>query len=140
MKDRQMCIRDSMATIRKRGNSYQIRVSCGYNINGDQITKTTTWKPSPNMTKRQIEKEVERQALLFEEKCRSGIFLDGNITFADFSEKWFKEYAEKQLRIQTITCYKILMTRILPAIGHIKICLLYTSSPQREAKKSGKTA
>ena len=110
-----------MATIRKRGNSYQIRVSCGYNINGDQITKTTTWKPTSNMTKRQIEKEVERQALLFEEKCRSGIFLDGNITFADFSEKWFKEYAEKQLRIQTITCYKRLMTRILPAIGHIKV-------------------
>lgn len=48
-----------MATIRKRNNSYQIRVSCGYNVKGEQITKTTTWKPAPNMTKRQIEKELE---------------------------------------------------------------------------------
>lgn len=113
-----------MSTIRKRGNSYQIRVSCGYNVSGEQITKTTTWKPAPNMTKRQIEKELERQAVLFEEKCRSGLFLDGNITFTDFAEKWFKEYAEKQLRIQTVTCYKRLITRILSAIGHIKVCQL----------------
>lgn len=34
-----------MASIRKRGNSYQIRASAGYDINGKQITKTKTFRP-----------------------------------------------------------------------------------------------
>ena len=42
-----------MATIRKRGNSYQIRVSCGYNTNGNQVERSMTWKPDAKMTPRQ---------------------------------------------------------------------------------------
>ena len=96
-----------MATIRKRGNTYQIRVSCGYDSAG-----------------RQIEKELERQKVLFEEKCRTGQFLDGNITFNEFAERWFHDYAEKQLRVKTVSGYRELMRRITPAIGHIKVCKL----------------
>ena len=113
-----------MATVRKRGNTYQIRVSCGYDSGGKQIEKAMTWKPSAGMTQRQIEKELERQKVLFEEKCMTGQFLDGNITFAEFTERWFKDYAEKQLRSRTVTRYKELMRRITPAIGHIKVCKL----------------
>ena len=47
------------------------------------------------MTKRQLQKELDRQAVLFEEKCRNGQVLDGNIKFAEFAEKWFTDYAEK---------------------------------------------
>lgn len=36
-----------MASIRKRGDTYQIRVSVGYNVHGRQIIKTKTWKPEP---------------------------------------------------------------------------------------------
>lgn len=39
-----------MANIRKRGDSYQIRVSCGYDKDGNQVTKSMTWKPEPSMT------------------------------------------------------------------------------------------
>ena len=31
-----------MATTRKRGNSYQIRVSCGYDTSGNQVVQTMT--------------------------------------------------------------------------------------------------
>lgn len=113
-----------MATIKERGGSYRITVSCGYDSGGKQIRKSFTWKPKPNMTKRQIEKEAKRQAVLFEEKCRTGQFLDGNITLSDFSERWFKEYAEKQLRNRTVTRYRELMQRIAPALGHIKLSKL----------------
>ena len=34
-----------------------------------KFRKTMTWKPEPNMTAKQIEKEVQRQATLFEERC-----------------------------------------------------------------------
>lgn len=49
-----------MATIRKRGNSYQIRVSCGYNTADEQIIQTKTWKPDAKMTAKQIEKELQQ--------------------------------------------------------------------------------
>jgi CRISPR/Cas system-associated protein Csx1 len=52
-----------MATIRKRGNSYQIRVSTGYNTAGEQVTISKTWIMDSDMTEKQIEKELQRQLL-----------------------------------------------------------------------------
>ena len=52
-----------MATIRKRGDTYQIRVSTGYDKNGKHKEQAMTWKPEPNMTERQIAKELNRQAV-----------------------------------------------------------------------------
>ncbi len=57
-----------MATVKRRGLSYSIRVSCGYDVNGKQIIKSMTWKPQPDMSAAQAEKEAQRQAVLFEEK------------------------------------------------------------------------
>ena len=48
------------------------RVSCGYDTNGKQIVRQKTWTPDKNMTPKQIEKEVNRQAVLFEEECKNG--------------------------------------------------------------------
>lgn len=110
-----------MATIKQRGDSYKITVSCGYDLNGKQIRRHLTWTPEPGMTKRQLQKELDRQAVLFEEKCRNGQVLDGNIKFAEFAEKWFTEYAEKQLRPTTIAGYRWALKRTLPAIGHIRL-------------------
>ena len=110
-----------MATIQKRGDTYRITVSCGYDLNGKQIRRTMTWTPEPGMTRRQTEKELDRQAVLFEERCHTGQVLDGNIKFADFAERWFKDYAEKQLRPTTVARYHVLMPRINAAIGHIRL-------------------
>ena len=110
-----------MATIKQRGNSYKITVSCGYDLNGKQIRRHLTWTPEPGMTKRQLQKELDRQAVLFEEKCRNGQVLDGNIKFAEFAEKWFTEYAEKQLRPTTVAGYRQLIGRINAALGHMRI-------------------
>ena len=110
-----------MATIQKRGDTYKITVSCGYDINGKQLRRHTTWTPEPGMTKRQIEKELDRQKVLFEERCRTGQVLDGNIKFAEFAERWFQDYAEKQLKARTLATYKALMPRVLSAMGHIRL-------------------
>ena len=80
-----------MATITRRGKSYSIRVSCGYDMTGRQIIKSMTWKPQPDMTDAQAEKEAQRQAVLFEEKCRTGQVLQGNVRFADFAEIWLRD-------------------------------------------------
>ena len=73
-----------MATIRKRGNTYQIRVSCGYDSKGNQVIQTTSWKPEPSMKARQVEKEVQKQAMLFEDKCLKGQ-VTANVKFEDFA-------------------------------------------------------
>ena len=110
-----------MPTITKRSDTYRITVSCGYDLNGKQIRRTMTWTPEPGMTRRQTEKELDRQAVLFEERCRTGQVLNGNIKFADFAERWFKDYAEKQLWPTTVARYHVLMPRINAAIGHIRL-------------------
>jgi len=110
-----------MATVQKRNNSYLISASCGYDNNGKQIRKTMTWKPSPGMTPKQIEKELERQAVLFEEQVRTGHYLSGNVKFADFVETWFKDYAATQLRPRTIHGYKQLKGRTVEALGHLQL-------------------
>ena len=55
-----------MASIRKKRNSYEIRVSCGYDLKGKQKFQQMTWKPEEGMTPKQIEKEVNRQASIIE--------------------------------------------------------------------------
>ena len=110
-----------MASIEKRGNSYRIVVSAGLDITGRQIKRSMTWKPSPGMTEKQIEKEVQRQAVLFEERCRTGAVLDGSIKFADFVDVWREKYAEPQLKDSTFARYNDLLERILPALGHIRL-------------------
>lgn len=110
-----------MATVQKRGNSYSIRVSCGYNLKGQQVIKSMTWRPDAGLSGDQLKKELNRQATLFEEKCRTGQVLGGSIRFADFSEIWFKDYAETQLKAKTIARYQEMIGRINEAIGHIRL-------------------
>lgn len=109
-----------MATIRKRGNTYQIRVSCGYDSKGNQVIQTTSWKPEPNMTARQAEKEVQRQAMLFEDKCLKGQ-VTANVKFEEFAEQWFEEYAKLNLRNTSYERMRQLTNRVYPAIGHLRI-------------------
>ena len=109
-----------MANIRKRGNTYQIRVGCGYNAKGEQISQSMTWRPPAGMTEKQAEKEVQKQAILFEEKCLHGQ-VTANVKFEDFAEQWFKEYAELNLRSTSLERMKNLTKRVYPAIGHIRL-------------------
>ena len=62
-----------MATITKRNKSYRIKVSCGYDCNGKQVIQSMTWTPKEGMSEKQIQKELNRQAVLFEEACMKGL-------------------------------------------------------------------
>lgn len=110
-----------MASITERNGKYFIMVSTGYDSTGKQIRKTMTYKPEPSMTQKQIEKAVNEQAVTFEKKVLSGQVLDGSVTFADFAERWMRDYAEPNLAPKTLSRYKAMLKRILPEIGHIKL-------------------
>lgn len=109
-----------MANIRKRNKSYEITVSCGYGIDGRQIRRTMTYTPEKGMTAKQIEKEVQRQAVLFEEQCNNGQVMNGNIKFADFANDWFK-HKKNDLRPKTYARYLSMLPRINAAIGHMRL-------------------
>lgn len=110
-----------MATIQKRGDTYRIRVSAGYDAQGKQVVRSMTWRPSPGMTERQKEKELERQTVLFEEKVHSGQYAASDMKFQDFAEMWFKDFAQTHYRARTYREYEKLAQRVYPAIGHIRI-------------------
>lgn len=109
-----------MATVEKRGNSYSIRVSNKYK-KGKQDRKNFTWTPDPGLTEKQEEKELQKQISRYEDLVTNGRFLDGNIKFEDFAEKWLELHAEKQLAPKTIYEYRNQLTRINEAIGHIRL-------------------
>ena len=109
-----------MATITKRGDTYRIRTSCGYDVNGKQVIKSMTYKPQAGMSDRAIEKEVNRQAVLFEEQCKQGQSVTA-AKFETFAETWLKEYAEITVKRTTMCVYRELIKRVYPVIGHIRI-------------------
>ena len=110
-----------MANIRKRGETYQIVVSLGYDGNGKQVRKFMNYKPPAGLTEKQLQKELQKAAIQFEELCKSGQILDTSTRFRDFSERWLNDYAEKQLKARTVTRYKELLTRINAAFGNMKM-------------------
>lgn len=109
-----------MATIRKRGDSYQIRVSVGYDTKGNHKEQAMTWKPEQGMTQRQIEKELNRQAVMFEESVNHG-FKTSAMKFQELAEEWFENYAKNALRSTTYERMLQLTHRVYPAIGHLRI-------------------
>ncbi|WP_028510216.1 tyrosine-type recombinase/integrase [Ruminococcus sp. NK3A76] len=109
-----------MANVTKRGNSYRIKVSCGYDVHGKQVIQSKSWKPDEGMSARQIEKELQRQIVLFEEECLQGNVI-ATIKFEEFAKQWFKEYADKKLKAQTIRGYHYLEPRIYKALGHLRL-------------------
>jgi integrase len=116
--------------------SYLIRVSSGYDVNGKQIKKSMTYKPAPGMTEKQIEKAVEREAVMFEEKVKSGFSLNGNTRFADYAARWLDVNKARFAPI-TYVRYETLLVRINQAIGHIRLDRLQPMHLQEFYKNLG---
>lgn len=111
-----------MATVEKRGRGYRITVAGGFDLNGKQIRHRMNWTPDEKMTPRQIEKELNRQVVRFEEQVRAGtVTSDGNVRFADFAQRYMVEYGRLNLKPTTLSNYERNLARINQAIGHIKL-------------------
>lgn len=109
----------------KNGNiiSYRIRVSRGYDVYGNKLKPyEMTYKPAQNMTQKQIEKELNRQTIQFEEKCKSGIMsINNNITLYSFIPQYLDTIKGK-VSPTTLDMYKSTIERlIIPALGHLKM-------------------
>lgn len=113
--------------------SYTIRVYHGYDSNGKRLKPyTMSYKPAQGMTSKQIEKEVQRQAMLFEEQCRNGqIEANRNIKLADFCNMYL-DIKKDILAPRTYEFYKNEIDKlIIPLLGHIKLSELRPAHVQQ---------
>jgi len=112
-----------MATVTERNGKYKITASLGYR-QGKQLRMHLTWTPDPDLSKPQVKKELARVVADFERKCETGIDYDDTITFEEFSKIWLRDYATKQLRVNTVNGYVGLLERINAAIGDIRLAAI----------------
>lgn len=102
--------------------SYLIRVYSGRTQAGKVITKCKTVIPPAGLTARKTERWVREQADQFEQEVRNGLLLDSEMLLDDLIDRWFTEYAEKQLKAKTLYDYKKMRPRITAGLGHLKVC------------------
>ena len=102
--------------------SYRIRVSRGYDAEGNRLKPYfMTYIPEKGMSKRQIEAEVNRQAVLFEEKCKGGEVADCNMRLRDFIPQYL-ETVSVTMSPTTLHLYEqVISNHILPKLGGKKL-------------------
>lgn len=117
-----------MASIRKRGNTYQITISCGRDSKDRKITRTTTYRPELYTSKghlkteKTLQKELESFAAEFEKQVLNGSYTDGNkITFERYAEKYLDEYARKYQAPKTLESTEGNVRRFIKAFGYISL-------------------
>lgn len=108
----------------KAGNiiSYQIRVFRGRDASGKRLKDyMMTWRPAPGMTMRQIEKELARQATLFEENCKLGNVSAEKPTFEKYANYVLDLKERNGLKVTTAERYRDMLRRINAEIGPLKL-------------------
>lgn len=111
-----------MASIEKRGDTYRIRVSNGFDYKGRRVSVSMTYTPR-SKKESAIEKEVLAEAIKFEERVRSGEYYSGEtVSFMDFAETWLEDWAKKHVTTGTQESYWNLLGRwVFPRIGTKKL-------------------
>ncbi len=117
-----------MASIRKRGNTYQIIVSCGRDSQDRKITRSTTYRPElltakgHPKTEKTICKEVNDFAAEFEKKVLTGQYTEGHkMTFEKYSDKYLKEYAELYQAPRTLESTKAYIKLFVRDFGYMTL-------------------
>lgn len=105
----------------KTGIAYRITVAGGFDTSGKRIRHRTTYKPTPGMTERQIQKAVQRAAADFERSIEQGYALDNRQTFADYAAYVIDLKERTGTKHRTIDGYRRLLIRTNQAIGHIAV-------------------
>ena len=112
-----------MASIRKRGNSYLLVVSMGYDPEGHRRKpQQKTVHPPEGLTPKAKEKWLEEEAALFERECKNQpLIVDKSITLAEYTAYWLAHIAPGKLAKSTLARDKQDMDRFLPALGSYKL-------------------
>ncbi len=112
------------SVIPQKNGTYLIRVSCGMDNSGKQISRSKTFRPSkPNLSYQKLNKEIDAFIVAFEEEARSGanVHRPEKVTFAEFVEKYL-EVKKTSLAPTTMEFYEmIIRTELIPMFGNMKL-------------------
>lgn len=87
----------------QRGKSYRFTVYMGYDKEGKQIRKTTTFTPPEGTPEKKAIKMAKEEYINFKHKCTGLGNYNANMRFCDLTEQYFKVYAPN--RLKPITAY-----------------------------------
>ncbi len=111
-----------MPSINKRGNTYRIMVSLGYDLNGRQIRKTTTFTPPKEVTEGKGAKLAKAYAYEFEKHCQGMTNLNENLRFSELQKWYYEQIAIHKLKPPTYANNRYMINMyVMPYIGHLKL-------------------
>ena len=112
-----------MASIRKRGNSYLLVVSMGYDHTGKRrAAQQKTVRPPEGLTPKQKEKWLNKQAVFFERECKdTPLTADRTITLVQYVQIWLRDIAPDKLAKSTLARDKQDIDRFMPHLGGYKL-------------------
>lgn len=119
--DRTIKFRHLLKAKKDGSMSYLVRVYAGRTQDDKVITRCKTVTPPAGMGKKKAEKWVQEQAVLFEQQVTNGLVLDSDMLLDDLIDRWFEEYANKQLKAKTLYDYRRMRGRISARLGHLKV-------------------
>lgn len=111
-----------MASIRKRGETFTITAYMGYDANGKQIKKTTTYRPPEGVTAGKAEKLAKEYAVKWEDKIRGYTSLDENRIFAELAGWYYKDIAPMKLKPNVLIDNQTMIeTYVMPTLSRKKL-------------------
>lgn len=108
--------------IRKRGKTYLICISLGFDSNGKRIRKYVTYNPDPTLTPRQADQTAFKYGIEIENKLkRGGTLKYESLTFSQFAEMYFRDFAPTLKEYTAIQYKDIYERRFKPYFGNMRI-------------------
>ena len=104
--------------------TYYIRAFDGYNEMGEQIVRSMTWRPPEGLTQKQIEKELQKQIITFEQNVVRGTCFDSKTRFSEYATTWLNNNKPPLLAPKTYQRYEAMLKNINTAIGDIRLIQL----------------
>lgn len=126
-----------MASIDKRGDSYRIRVSRGYDAAGKKLKPfQMNWTPPEGISEKKLEKELNRIAVEFEMKCREGeVCTESSMKLSQFCPMYLDLVSDSLSPTTKETYARYIDQLIIPALGHMKVSEIKPVHVQRFIKQ-----
>lgn len=90
----------------QRGKTYRFTAYLGYDVNGKQIRKTTTYTPPSDITQRKADKLAKEEYINFCNRCKGLASFNENMRFSDLVEEYLKVFAPNKLKPITAYTYE----------------------------------
>lgn len=112
----------------QRGKSYFFTAYLGYDANGKQIRKTSTYTPPEDVTQKKADKLAKEKYIEFKNKCKDLSDFNDCMRFKDLCEEYLKVYAPNKLKPITAYHYeRQIATHFNDYFGNMKLKDITTS-------------